>query len=125
MQVQSLPRMIIKEEIGEQVIIPWHFPIKIYFHLNTHFNQILIKGFIWMLVELYSLHKRTSHIIPLLFLEISTNQDSCKFYFGCGNEIYSIYLLDFFEQVRYSLEAAKFALSNVSAGFYDASAGML
>lgn len=69
MQVQSLPRMIIKEEIGEQVIIPWHFPIKIYIHLNTHFNQILIYVFIWMLVELYSLVECTSHIIPVLFLE--------------------------------------------------------
>lgn len=34
MQVQSLPRMIIKEEIGEQVNIPWHFPNKICIYLN-------------------------------------------------------------------------------------------
>lgn len=30
-----------------------------------------------------------------------------------------------FEQVKFSLEAAKFAQSNVSIGMYDASAGML
>lgn len=30
-----------------------------------------------------------------------------------------------FEQVKFSLEAAKFAQSNASIGIYDASAGML
>lgn len=45
--------------------------------------------------------------------------------FGCGNEIYSFHPLNVVEQVRYSLEAAKLALSNVSDGVYDASAGML
>lgn len=30
MQVQSLPRMIIKEEIGEQVTILWHFLLKLH-----------------------------------------------------------------------------------------------